>query len=100
MPLELQNTPLTPNSIIVPSITAFTRVQEDGSLRTGCTVELQAANVSTEGVWTPIGDVKSITLHNVEALPEDLASLQTTVLQAMGGMLMLVDAVNQIRKVV
>ena len=100
MPLPLENQPLVPNAPMVPSITLMTSVTEAGGLKTSANVVLRSAHVSAEGVWTPIGENQSITVCDVENLPEDLASLQSQINEIMFGIVTLIGGLNAIRKVV
>jgi hypothetical protein len=110
MTLPIETTVLSPNALMVPGITVYTRIVE-GKLVTAAHIVLQAAYLDPiTGDWTAIGAERTTQIDNVEQLPEDLADatviitgeevrIQQLVDQAMFNVITLVGALNSIRKV-
>ena len=98
MPIPLETTPLTPNSLMVPQIIISTCVR-DGKLVIGAHITMSAAYVDNQGNWTPTGQANTVVIEDIEHLDEDIAGLAPTVMAVMGGIITLVATLNSIRKV-
>jgi hypothetical protein len=84
MALPIQNF-ITPTSLMIKAITLPTdpRVDANGApvagLKTSAHIQLQAAAVDVDGVWTPVGSVKCDSVNDIESLPDDLKDLEVVV---------------------
>lgn len=104
MPLELQTTPVSPNSIYAPQIILQTGIV-DGKLTTSAQLGLAAALVENAGTdtdtetWTATGQRNTIYISDIWQLDTDLAGLQAQIGTLYSAIVQLIADVNSIRKV-
>lgn len=96
--LDIQNTYTL--KLMVDSIELPTHIKGDGTLQTGCVLKMRAANVDVNEVWIPVGELQTIRIEDILALPSDLSALQTDVNAIMLQVVTLIGQINAIRKAV
>lgn len=101
MPLELQTTPVSPNSIYAPQIILQTGIV-DGKLTTSAQLGLAAALVENAGTeaetWTATGQRNTIYISDLGNLDPDLAGLQPQIATLYAAIMQLIADANSVRK--
>lgn len=102
MPLELQTTPVQPNSIYAPQIILQTGIV-DGKLTTSAQLGLAAAKVDNAGTetetWTATGQRNTIYISDIGQLDTDFTALQPQITALYSAIVQLIADANSIRKV-
>jgi len=93
-----------PNAVFAPTIIINSYPLPNGKLRYGCRITVAAAYVTDEDGpnenWSVTGQTATISITDIENLPDDLKALSAGVGGIKTTMTTLIDTINKIRKIV